>query len=57
MAKMIFVNLPVADLPASTRFYDANGCTTGAIQDSDGQILELVWMDVPAIANAQAEPA
>ena len=26
MAKMIFLNLPVADLATSTRFYEAIGC-------------------------------
>lgn len=26
MSKSIFVNLPVADLAASTRFYEAIGC-------------------------------
>ena len=26
MAKMIFLNLPVADLGTSTRFYEAIGC-------------------------------
>ena len=26
MAKMIFINLPVKDLAAATRFYEAIGC-------------------------------
>ncbi|CCE10897.1 hypothetical protein BRAS3843_560010 [Bradyrhizobium sp. STM 3843] len=27
MPKMIFINLPVTDLAAATRFYEAIGCT------------------------------
>jgi len=41
---MIFVNLPVTDLTASTRFYEAIGCTKN--QDfSDGQSSMMVWTD------------
>ncbi len=30
MPKMIFINLPVTDLTASTRFYEAIGCRKNA---------------------------
>jgi uncharacterized protein len=108
MAKMIFVNLPVADLAVATRFYEAIGCKKNpqfsdanaasmvwsdtitfqlltreyfktftakpiseahhermdigwlynrAVEDPDGPILELVWMEMGALTNAQGEHA
>jgi uncharacterized protein len=41
---MIFVNLPVADLPASTRFYEAIGCVMNQ-QFSDEKASSMVWSD------------
>ena len=42
MDKMIFVNLPVADLPASRRFYEAIGFTNNA-QFTNEQAAAMVW--------------
>ena len=44
MPKMIFVNLPVRDLDASTRFYEAIGCTKNP-QFSDANASCMVWSD------------
>ena len=44
MPKMIFVNLPVADLAASTRFYEAIGCIKNQ-QFSDEKASSMVWSD------------
>jgi uncharacterized protein len=45
MPKMIYVNLPVRDLAASTRFYEAIGCTKNP-QFSDGKRANsMVWSD------------
>ncbi len=44
MSRMIFVNLPVADLAAATRFYEAIGCRKNA-QFSDDKASSMVWSD------------
>ncbi len=44
MSKMIFINLPVKDLAASTRFYEAIGCTKNE-QFSDQNASSMVWSD------------
>ena len=44
MPKMIFVNLPVANLAASTRFYEAIGCQKNP-QFSDEKASSMVWSD------------
>ena len=44
MARMIFVNLPVKDLAASVRFYEAIGCTKNE-QFSNEQAASMVWSD------------
>jgi predicted lactoylglutathione lyase len=44
MAKMIFENLPVQDLAASTRFYEAIGCRKNE-QFSDANASSMVWSD------------
>jgi len=44
MPKMIFVNLPVTDLAASTRFYEAIGCRKNE-QFSDDRAASMVWSD------------
>jgi predicted lactoylglutathione lyase len=44
MPKMIFVNLPVKDLAAATRFYEAIGCEKNE-QFSNDQAAMLVWSD------------
>jgi uncharacterized protein len=44
MPKSIFVNLPVADLAASTRFYAAIGCVQNA-QFSDDKASSMAWSD------------
>jgi uncharacterized protein len=42
--KMIYVNLPVRDLAASTRFYEALGCTKNP-QFSSEKAASMVWSD------------
>jgi predicted lactoylglutathione lyase len=44
MPKMIFVNLPVKDLAAATRFYEAIGCEKNG-QFSDDNAASMVWSD------------
>ncbi|MCA0246328.1 MAG: VOC family protein [Proteobacteria bacterium] len=44
MAKTIYVNLPVKDLAAATRFYEAIGCERNE-QFSDHQASSMVWSD------------
>lgn len=44
MSKTIFINLPVKDLAASTRFYEAIGCTKNE-QFSDQNASSMVWSD------------
>lgn len=44
MPKMIFVNLPVKDLAAATRFYEAIGCTKNE-QFSDDKASSMNWSD------------
>lgn len=44
MPKMIFVNLPVADLAAATGFYEAIGCTKNAMF-SDDKASSMAWSD------------
>jgi predicted lactoylglutathione lyase len=41
---MIFVNLPVQDLDAATRFYEAIGCVRNE-QYSDTRASNMVWSD------------
>jgi uncharacterized protein len=45
MPKMIFVNLPVADVAASTRFYEALGCRKNE-QFSSKKASSMIWSDV-----------
>lgn len=44
MPKMIFLNLPVRDLAAATRFYEAIGCTKNA-DFSDDNVSSMMWSD------------
>lgn len=44
MTKMIFVNLPVRDLAAATRFYEAIGCRKNP-QFSDANASSMVWSE------------
>jgi predicted lactoylglutathione lyase len=44
MPKSLFVNLPVADLAASTRFYASIGCVKNA-QFSDDKASSMAWSD------------
>jgi predicted lactoylglutathione lyase len=44
MTKTIFVNLPVKDIVAATRFYEAIGCQKNE-QFSDHQASSMVWSD------------
>jgi uncharacterized protein len=44
VSKMIFVNLPVTDLPASKRFYEAVGFTNNP-QFSDATAACMVWSE------------
>jgi uncharacterized protein len=48
MPKSIFVNIPVADLTASTRFYEAIGCVKNP-QFSDEKAASMVWSDTITI--------
>jgi uncharacterized protein len=45
MAKMIFVNLPVADVDRSVAFYQAIGCTKNEQFSQAGQAASMVWSD------------
>lgn len=44
MSRMIFVNLPVSDLAAATRFYEAIGCRQNP-QFSDETSSSMVWSE------------
>ncbi|KRE16197.1 lactoylglutathione lyase [Bosea sp. Root483D1] len=44
MSKMIFVNLPVTDIAAATRVYEAIGCTQNP-DFSDHQASSMVWSE------------
>lgn len=44
MPRMIFVNLPVKDLAAATRFYEAIGCEKNE-RFSDDRAASMVWSD------------
>lgn len=44
MPKMIYVNLPVRDLAAATRFYTAIGCQKNE-SFSDNESASMVWSD------------
>ncbi|MGY4395891.1 putative lactoylglutathione lyase [Sphingomonas sp. UYAg733] len=44
MPKMIFTSLPVRDLAAATRFYEAIGCEKN-VQFSDDRASSMVWSD------------
>ena len=44
MSKTIYINLPVKDLVAATRFYEAIGCEKNE-QFSDHQSSSMVWSD------------
>ena len=48
MPRMIFVNLPVKDVAAATRFYEAIGCERNA-RFSDHQSSSMVWSDAITI--------
>ncbi len=48
MAKMIFVNLPVTDLPASMAFYEAVGFTNNP-QFTNDQAAAMQWSDEIAV--------
>lgn len=47
MTKMIFLNLPVKDVAASTRFYEAIGCTRND-KFSNEEAAMMVWSDTIA---------
>ncbi|WP_417580820.1 VOC family protein [Pelagibacterium sp.] len=44
MTKMIFLNLPVRDLQAATRFYEAIGCTRNT-EFSNDEASSMVWSE------------
>jgi uncharacterized protein len=48
MTSMIFVNLPVQNLPRAKDFYTAIGFTNNP-QFTDGHIWEPMWMDMAAV--------
>ena len=45
MPKMIFVNLPVADVAKATAFYEAIGCTKDERFSQEGSAAAMVWSD------------
>ena len=45
MPKMIFVNLPVADVAKATAFYEAIGFTKDERFSQEGQAAAMVWSD------------
>ena len=45
MAKLIFVNLPVADVEKAAAFYEAIGCTKDDRFSQAGQAAAMVWSD------------
>ena len=49
MAKMIFVNLPVADVEASTGFYTALGFTKDERFSQAGQAAAMTWSDTISV--------
>jgi predicted lactoylglutathione lyase len=52
MAKMIFVNLPVADLPTSKAFYEALGFTVNP-QFTNDNAAAMVWSDTIVVMLLQ----
>lgn len=44
MPKMIFINLPVKDLAAATRFYEAIGCTKN-VEFSNDDVSSMMWSE------------
>lgn len=48
MPKMILVNLPVTDLPASMKFYEAIGFTNNP-QFTNDQAASMMWSDAIAV--------
>lgn len=44
MPKMIFINIPVANLAASTRFYETIGCRKN-VKFSDEKASSMIWSD------------
>jgi uncharacterized protein len=48
MTRMIFVNLPVSNVVAASRFYEALGCTKNP-QFSDQNSAAMVWSDTITI--------
>lgn len=49
MAKMIFVNLPVADVEQSTQFYKALGFEQNLQFSQPGQAAAMVWSDTISV--------
>jgi len=49
MTKMIFVNLPVADVARSTAFYEAIGFTRNEQFSEEGKASSMVWSDAITI--------
>lgn len=49
MAKMIFVNLPVADVDRSIAFYEALGFTRNDSFSRPGMVASMVWSDAITI--------
>ena len=45
MSKLIFINLPVTDLAASTRFYTAIGCVKNEQFSDDTTASSMVWSE------------
>ncbi|HEU4829354.1 MAG TPA: VOC family protein [Gemmatimonadales bacterium] len=54
MPKMIFVNLPVTDLAATTRFYEAIGCVKNE-QFSNDKAVSMMWSDAIAFMLLRKE--
>ena len=56
MARMIFVNLPVADLPRSMAFYEALGFTNNP-HFTDETAAAMQWSDTIAVMLLTLTPA
>lgn len=54
MPKTIFVNLPVKDIAAATKFYEAIGCVKNE-QFSDDHASSMVWSDAIIFQLLQQE--
>jgi predicted lactoylglutathione lyase len=55
MPRMIFINLPVTDLPRSMEFYEAVGFTNNP-QFTNEQAAAMMWSDEIVVMHQQDHP-